>query len=676
MAGEIFISYRRADRAWAELLHTQLTAQGTASWYDAHVGAGEDWRLATAKALEDSKIFVLLFSENAAQSSDIAKELAAAVLKKKLIIPVRLENIEPSGPFLYELASRNWINAFENTEARLAELAKGLAHLAQTGVRDENILHLEREDGGWPLPRRVPMHKRTLMATAAAVLAATLALVFWLYPRPQAIIAHPLSKPSGISVAVLPFLNLSPDKDQEFFSDGITEEITSALAKVPGLAVIGRTSAFQFKGENRDMRAIGEALGANNLIEGSVRKAGNQVRITAQLIKATDGTHLWTESYDRKLTDIFAVQESIATAIAGALQVPLGLKRGESLISNRTADTQSYQDYLRAVALFRARKIPEMETTLKAVVARDPGYAPAWALLAKAYGNPVAYNRFVEAIGMGSPQETRRFVQLVYDQLEKAARQAVRLDPRNAMAYDALADLEAHQGNWAAGEDYEKRALALDPNNPDILYSYGYLLAATGRIKEALQVQNHILAQEPFVPVYRQRAADLLWTLGRNDEAIRIGNSVAPNGNFRLRQAKILATQGHYAQAADMILTSRTDFPAPGYAKSAEEAAQLLRSAPAKASTPDSLPALPASLSFVYLFIGAEGRSLDFVEREIDAGYYGGIFRDPWAPPSAALRKTERFKAFVRKARFVEYWRARGWPEYCHPVAVNDFACN
>src|SRR6478735_9383979 len=141
MAGEIFISYRRADVAWARLLHGQLRAQGVEAWYDALVGPGEDWRIATAKALENSQIFVLLFSENAAQSSDIAKELAAAVLEKKLIVPVRLQNIAPKGAFLYELASRNWINAYEDTEAKLVKLAKSLAHLVRTG--DQNALPLE-----------------------------------------------------------------------------------------------------------------------------------------------------------------------------------------------------------------------------------------------------------------------------------------------------------------------------------------------------------------------------------------------------------------------------------------------------------------------------------------------------------------------------------------------------
>src|ERR1700759_2873058 len=176
MAGEIFISYRRADQAWARLLHARLQAEGVEAWYDAQVGAGQDWRLATAKALEDSRIFVLLFSENAAQSSDIAKELAAAVLEKKLIVPVRLEDIAPDGAFLYELASRNWINAYEDTEAKLAQLAKGLAQLLRSGSQDESVLPCHRSDEGRIRPPRKVLRKQLLAAAAAGVLAAAAAL--------------------------------------------------------------------------------------------------------------------------------------------------------------------------------------------------------------------------------------------------------------------------------------------------------------------------------------------------------------------------------------------------------------------------------------------------------------------------------------------------------------------
>jgi len=180
MAGEIFISYRRADQAWARLLHAQLRGEGVEAWYDAHVAPGEDWRVATAKALEASHIFVLLFSSNAAESSDIAKELAAATLEKKLIIPVRLENIAPKGAFLYELASRNWVNAYENTEAKLAELARGLAHLVKTGARDESVLPFDRSGAGQSPVATKWLRKPVLIAAAAIAAIAASAIAVWL----------------------------------------------------------------------------------------------------------------------------------------------------------------------------------------------------------------------------------------------------------------------------------------------------------------------------------------------------------------------------------------------------------------------------------------------------------------------------------------------------------------
>src|SRR5205085_1112431 len=179
-------------------------------------------------------------------------------------------------------------------------------------------------------------------------------LLFYVFVRPSAELASPAVQQAGvavarsvaaslkgaISIAVLPFANMSGDVNQEFFSDGMTEEITSALAKVPDLRVVARTSAFQFKGEKQDARSVGHALNATHLIEGSVRKEGDRVRITAQLIEAGSGVHLWTESYDRRLSDIFAVQEDIARTIVGALMTPLGLAPGERLVSNRSIDPE------------------------------------------------------------------------------------------------------------------------------------------------------------------------------------------------------------------------------------------------------------------------------------------------------------------------------------------------
>ena len=294
-------------------------------------------------------------------------------------------------------------------------------------------------------------------------------------------------------------MNLSSDKEQEFFSDGMTEEITSALAKVPNLRVVARTSAFEFKGQNRDVQTIAQALHATHVIEGSVRKDGNQVRITAQLIKADDGTHLWTESYDRELKGVFAVQEEIAQAIAGALRVPLGLQQGETLVSNRTNDVESYQQYLRARALYRARAIDQAIALLEPAVARDPNYAPAWALLAQVYAVSPAFNTNFWA---GPIEEVRPKVQSSLDKADRAAREAIRLDPRHAGGYVALAYIQAARGNWVAGDDLFRQALALDSDDPDALHFYSMTLGALGRLKQALSLREQLRTLEPFVPVY------------------------------------------------------------------------------------------------------------------------------------------------------------------------------
>src|SRR5215510_8065430 len=236
-----------------------------------------------------------------------------------------------------------------------------------------------------------------------------------------------LSPGAAVSLAVLPFANLSGDPSQEFFSDGITEEITAALARVPDLRVVARSSAYQFRDQNRDIQSIGQQLRATHFIEGSVRKAGDRVRITAQLIKADDATHVWAETFDRELTDIFAIQEDIARTVTASLNMSLGLRPGENLVANRNIDPESYQQYLRAKALLlRGRNSAgDVIAILEPLVARNPNYAPAWGALAFAY-----YYR-VSAPGSGFTEEGLRQSETNIPKMEAAARRAVSLDPNS-----------------------------------------------------------------------------------------------------------------------------------------------------------------------------------------------------------------------------------------------------
>jgi TolB-like protein/tetratricopeptide (TPR) repeat protein len=482
-----------------------------------------------------------------------------------------------------------------------------------------------------------------------------------------------LNPGTAISLAVLPFANLSSDPEQEFFSDGMTEEITSALARVPDLRVVARTSAFEFKGQNRNVRTIGGQLGATHLIEGSVRRAGNRVRITAQLIKVDDGIHVWTENYDREMTDVFAIQEDIATAIAGALRMPLGLAPGELLVSSRTADPESYERYLRAKALVRARglkSLTDAAALLEPVITEYPDFAPAWGQLAAAYG---LTPNFHPARNSGSVEEFRRVVDVFLLKAEAAARRVIQLDPKNADAHVNLAYTQQVRGKLLLAEDLYKQALAFEPNNPDALHAYSLQLVEVGRLKEALAMRQQLQALEPFVPAFNQITAAALWLNGQTDAAIAIlKDSPLAGNNITAYLAMMYASAGRYGEAADALLSIPSGTYPPG---TVETAARILRAAPTTAASPQDLPPL-SRLGSVYLYVGAPNRVLEYLEFAVEARFVSGpdtAFL--WHPSYAAVRKTERFKAFVRKAGMVEYWRERGWPEFCRPVGADDFAC-
>jgi tetratricopeptide (TPR) repeat protein len=413
-------------------------------------------------------------------------------------------------------------------------------------------------------------------------------------------------------------------------------------------------------------------LGARYLIEGSVRKAGDRVRITAQLVQADNGANVWTENYDRQLTDVFATQEDIAQAIAASLRVPLGLKQGENLVNNRSIDPESYQQYLRARALVRARGSPlepgplaEAARLLESVVVRNAAYAPAWALLAQAYGYTPIYTA-----DTGIVEELRRVVDASFPRAEAAARRAIELDPNGSDGYMSLALAQQMRGKFLEAEESALKALALDPNNADALNQYSYQLEEVGRLKEGLALRQKLQALEPFVPAFNSGLAYSLWLNGQTDAAIAMLKTFPADRQAGL--ASIYARQGRYSEAADLLQAMPSNAYPPGQLQAA---VRLLRTAPAAAASPQSLPRL-GGLGYIYLYVGAPARVLEYYEGNAEIGapvvsptsYF-------WYSSYAPLRATERFKALMRKAGFVDYWRAKGWPDLCHPTTGDDFAC-
>src|SRR5262249_18880808 len=287
MAGEIFISYRRADEAWARLLHAQLQAEGIEAWYDAQVGAGQDWRAATAAALSKSRIFVLLFSKAASESDDIAKELAAATFSKKLVIPVRLEDIQPEGAFLYELASRNGANAFEDSDAKLADLARSLAAVVKSGSQDVSGLPFDRDGSSTPGKRREPRWRR-LALMGLGVVAAAVVLGAGI-----AVFGGNGSKAVPGRIAFFGIDAPKDDRDAQSAASATSSTILNQLVPLQRDVAASADTEGVAATDQID-RAL--KLHATYAIGGSVTRLGDSLSITVRVEDTASRTALWSDA--------------------------------------------------------------------------------------------------------------------------------------------------------------------------------------------------------------------------------------------------------------------------------------------------------------------------------------------------------------------------------------------
>jgi TolB-like protein/DNA-binding SARP family transcriptional activator len=566
------------------------------------------------------------------------------------------------------------------TRAGFAEIGRGTEAPSTRTLEPVLLSHNSLETGSQPPPSKSARPRLPGIIVVSGLALALGTVAYWVLVGPA---ATPVSGPgrgsvaapqpvAPISVVVLPFANLSGDPSQEFFSDGMTEEVTTALAKVPTLRVVARTSAFQFKGRAQDVRAVAETLGATHLVEGAVRRDGTRVRINAQLIEGRSGTDLWTESYDREFDDMFAVQDDIAEAIAKALQIPLGLQRDQGLTAMHIGDLDTYQKFRRAWAMVHERgyeSLAEGTKLLEEVVATDPEYAPAWAHLSQAYVFELNYH---PAWFSGDFEMLKPLVTALMPKAEAAARRAIELDPNLADGYALLGLTLELRGELARAEDLYRQAMVLDPSNPDVLHFYSRLLAEVGYLKQARAMRRQLQAFDPFVPVYNFVTAWLFWLNGETDAAIALLES-QPLFHRGYASPQVLASVGRYEDAADLIAGNASEMLLPGVK---EAAADLLRSAPKHAASPQGLPRL-GWFNFVYVHIGALERTLEFYEDGVEAGYSVSASNMLlWQPHYAELRKTERYKNFMRKRGVVAYWRERGWPQLCRSLGSDDFACS
>jgi TolB-like protein/DNA-binding winged helix-turn-helix (wHTH) protein/Flp pilus assembly protein TadD len=457
--------------------------------------------------------------------------------------------------------------------------------------------------------------------------------------------AHPVT---DTSIAVLPFADMSPAKDQEYLSDGLAEQLINDLAKVPGLKVIGRSSSFQFKDRSEDARDVGRKLAVANVLEGSVRREGNHVRITTELIKADDGFQLWSQTYDREINDIFAVQDEIARAATEALQPKLLEGNGQPVASaSRSTNPEAYQAYLEAKYFAgRGASREDLDKALAytdTAIKLDERYAPAWAFRA-------------------SVQNTMATVSLTdvtegFRRARDDAERAIALDPASASAYLSLANTQIfYDWDWDSASTCLTKAATLEPGDSDVFGLRSLLSALMGNLDEAVKLGEQAVALDPLDNISRLQLGYRLYVASRYDEAqaeLKKALDLNPQAGFvHVTLGKILIAETRPQQALAEIEKEPNDwerltgqalvYHALGREQDSNAA---LASLIAKHQTDSAY-----QIAEVYAFRGEADKSFEWLERayeQRDAGL-PEIKTDPLCK---SLRHDPRYTELLKRMR-------------------------
>jgi adenylate cyclase len=449
------------------------------------------------------------------------------------------------------------------------------------------------------------------------------------------------------SIAVLPFENLSDDKNTAYFSDGITEEILNALAQIPNLKVAARRSAFQFKGNDLDLRKIGQILGVAHILEGSLQKVGDQVRINVQLVDVQNGLQAWSEKYDRKLDNVFAVEDEIAKAIATKLRVQLTGGAGQPLVTDSTNNPRAHELYLRGLTLLAARGpgLVEARDSFQMAVNLDAGYAQAWGALAvtelllPSYG----LDSFDASLARG----------------ESAAQRAVSLDSNTASAYVAVGLADVIRCRWPEADQALRRALVLAPGDAEAVNQYAQFLSTIGQLEPSLREIERAQQLDPLSPIIGVIRAGTLAALRRDDAAeTQIKKVLTAHPEFAAAHAWA-ATQyidrKMYSEAEAQLrsfgkLQGQNGDAKALLARGMADPAQRMAAVNSLETSPDNADFRQDPILYAFYLISLGERSAALDQLEIYAVKHNSAFA-PWLWNRGfdPLRDEPRFKAVLAK---------------------------
>jgi TolB-like protein len=455
------------------------------------------------------------------------------------------------------------------------------------------------------------------------------------------------NEPSNKSIAVLPFENLSDDKSTAYFSDGITEEILNALAQIPNLKVAARRSAFQFKGNDLDLRKIGQILGVAHILEGSLQKVGDQVRINVQLVDVQNGLQAWSEKFDRKLDNVFAVEDEIARAIATKLRVQLTGGAGQPLVVDSTNNPRAHELYLRGLTLLAARGpgLREARDSFQKAVELDPGYAQAWGALAvtelilPSYG----LDSFEAALPRG----------------ESAAQRALSLDSNTASAYIAVGLANTFRSRWPEADQAFRRALVLAPSDAEAVNQYAQFLSSIGQLEPGLREIERAQQLDPLSPIIGVIHAGALAALRRDDAAeAQIKSVLAAHPEFAAAHAwavtqyidRKMFTEAESELRSFGKLNGQNGDAKALLVRGMADPSQRVAAVNSLDTSPDNADIRrdPILYAFYLISLGERGRALD--ELEIFADKHNSAFAAwLWNRSFDPLRDEPRFKAVLAK---------------------------
>jgi serine/threonine-protein kinase len=487
---DVFVSYKAEDRVRLKPLVAALEAEGFSVWWDAQIGAGIRWREDIQQHLDNAKCVIVAWSKlSVGPGGSFVRDEATRAQRRGAYLPVRIDDVEPPLGFgeVQALSLKGWKGSSEDPRFRaLAEAVRGCV----AGEMTQGFDGLQ------------PKASRRALLVGGAGAAAILSAGGWYLFKP--------ASANATRIAVMPFANLSGNEEQSYFTEGVAEELRGALSRI-GLEVIGRASSNAVK--DLDTKAAAAKLGVANVLTGSVRRSPQIVRISAQLIRGSDGVERWAQNYDRAPGDEIKIQTDIAASVAQALSETLGHINQAALTLGGTRDSAAQDLFLKATALYLKDTsevaLREAIALLDAAAARDPNYANAYRLKA----------RSLELLGTSYPKSAAEMSDKL-SQAELAARRAIVLAPKLGSGYAELALIEQDRFRFTSAKRLIGQALALSPGDSLVLPNAMYITRYLGDPREALPLADRLIALDPLEGVNYSRRADVLMVLRRYPEVI------------------------------------------------------------------------------------------------------------------------------------------------------------